>query len=70
MWVCHRYSSQFQDVSNILDFSWKTWMCIEDWNFDTATNLPVPLNQQMFQAKLFLLLSSSDRCMLKRVDAL
>ena len=52
-WACHRYPLQFQDVSNIRDISWKTWMFIEDWNFNTATNLPVPLNQQMFQASCF-----------------
>ena len=53
MWACHCYPLQFQDVSNILDFSWKTWMCIEDWNFDPATNFPIPSNQQMFHASCF-----------------
>ena len=45
-------------------------MFIEDWNFNTATNMSAPLNQQMFQASHFLLLLSySDKCLLERFDS-
>ena len=67
-WTWYHYPQQIQDI---LDFSWKTLMFLEDWNFDIATNMPAPLNQQMFQASRFLLLLSySDKCLLERFDAL
>ena len=67
-WTWYHYPQQIHDI---LDFSWKTLMFLEDWNFDIATNMPTPLNRQIFQASRFLvLLSYSDKYLLERFDAL
>ena len=47
----YHYPQQIQDI---LDHSWQTLMLLEDWNFKIATNLPVPLNQEMIQASCFI----------------
>ena len=51
MCTWYHYPQQIQDV---LDHSWQTLMLLEDWNFKIATNMSVPLNQEMIQASCFI----------------